>query len=66
MTTYQQPNARETEQLWSKIWKPRQHKKADWISNMAKELRIEGCKAEVNIGLLRMTLKNIKLENVRP
>ena len=29
--TYQQPDARETEQFWSKIWQPREHnKKAEW------------------------------------
>ncbi len=25
--TYQQPDARETEQFWSKIWQPRKHNK---------------------------------------
>ena len=34
--TYQQPEARETEQFLSKVWKLREHNKrvADWISNM--------------------------------
>ena len=25
--TYQQPNAKETERFWTKIWQPKQHKK---------------------------------------
>ena len=41
--TYQQPDARETERFWTKIWQPRKHKeKAEWINNMTKEL--EGSK----------------------
>ena len=43
-------------------------KKVEWINNMAKELERleEGPKAEMHINLLRMTLKNIKLENPKP
>ena len=38
MKIYQQPDARETEKFWGKIWQPREHnKKAEWIRNM-KEL----------------------------
>ena len=37
--TYQQPDARETEQFWTKIWQPREHnEKAEWINNITKEL----------------------------
>ena len=39
---HQQPDARETEQFWSKLWQPREHnKKAEWINNIAKELELE-------------------------
>ena len=32
MKIYQQPDARETEQFWTKIWKPSEHyEKAEWI-----------------------------------
>ena len=58
--TYQQPDSREAEQFWSKIWKPREHnKKSEWIGNMAKDLEglEEGPKAEIHIDLLRTTLK---------
>ena len=67
--SYQQPDARETEQFWCKIWRPREHnKKAEWISNVTKELEglEEGPEAEIHIDLLRITLKNIKLENPWP
>ena len=67
--TYQQPDARETEQFCTKIWQPREDKKkAEWINNMTKELEglEEGPKAETHIDLLKTTLKNIKLEKVRP
>ena len=58
--TYQQPDAREAEQFLSKIWQPGEHnKKAEWISNMVKELEglKEGLKVEIHIDLLRLTLK---------
>ena len=44
------------------------NKKAEWISNMAKELEgpEEGPKAEIHIDILRMTQKTIKLENAKP
>ena len=43
------------------------NKKAEWINNMTRELQGlgEGSKAEILIDLLKMTLKNIKLENAR-
>ena len=67
--TYQQPNSKETERFWTKIWQLKNHDKKDaWINNMAREL--EGLekvpKAEIHIELLKKTLKNIKLENTRP
>ena len=42
--------------------------KAEWISNMAKELEglDEGPKVKIHIDLLKTTLKNIKLDNARP
>ena len=65
---YQQPDARETEGLWVKIWSPKKYnEKAEWINNMTKELEgiEEGLKAEIHIDLLKSTLKNVKLENAR-
>ena len=58
--TYKQLDARETEQFWTKIWQPGEHnKKAEWISNMTKELEVfeEGPKAEIHIDLLKTSLK---------
>ena len=35
--TYQQPNAKETEQFWTKIWQPKQHnEKAEWINHITR------------------------------
>ena len=64
--TYQQPDARESEQFWTKIWQPRKHKKAEWMSNNTKELAglKKGPKAEIRIDLLQTTLKSIKLVNM--
>ena len=67
--TYQQPDAKETQRFWTKIWQPKKHnEKAEWINNMTIELEgLEGGpKAEIHIDLLNTTLKNIKLENARP
>ena len=71
--TYQQPDAKETEQFWTKIWRPKKHnEKAEWINNMTRELEglEEGSKAEIHIELLKKKKKNakkdIKLENARP
>ena len=37
--THQQPNAKETERFWTKIWQPKQHNvKAEWINHITKEL----------------------------
>ena len=57
--TYQQTDARETEQFWTEIWQPREHnKKAEWISNMTKDLGLEeGPKTEIHIDLLRTLQK---------
>ena len=63
MKTYQQPDAREAKQFWSKIWQPREHnKKAKQISNMGKELKglKEGPKAKIDIDLLYLTILTIK------
>ena len=60
--TYQQPDTRETERFWTKIWQPKKHnEKAEWINDMARELEglEEGPKAEINIELLKKTLKKI-------
>ena len=69
--TYQQPDAKETEQFWTKIWQPKKHNgKAEWINDITRELEglEEGPKAEIHIELLKKkkTLKkDIKLENAR-
>ena len=63
-TLYLQSNERETEQFWSKLWQPREdNKKAEWISNMAKEFKglEEGLKAEIHIDLLKTTLKKYQI-----
>ena len=47
--THQQPNAKETKQLWTKIWQPKQHnEKAEWINHITRELEQlkEGPKAK--------------------
>ena len=60
--TYQQPDAREAERFWTKIWQPKKHnKKAKWINDMTRELEEheEGPKAEILMELLKKTLKKI-------
>ena len=60
--TYQQPDTRETERFWTKIWQPKKHnEKAEWINDMTRELEglEEGLKAEIHMDLLRKTLKKI-------
>ena len=60
--TYQQPDARETERFWTKIWQPKNHnEKAEWINDMTTELEglEEGPNAEIHIELLKKTLKKI-------
>ena len=57
---YQKPDARETERFLTKIWQPRQpNKKAEWISNMTKELEElkEDSKVELHVNLLKTTQK---------
>ena len=54
--TYQQPDAKEIERFWTKIWQLKKHnRKAEWINNMTKELEglEEGPKAEIHIDLLK-------------
>ena len=64
--TYQQPDAKETEQFWTKIWQPKKHnEKAEWINDMTREL--EELK-EIQSGNTHRTTqkdtkKYIKLEN---
>ena len=60
--TYQQPDTRETERFWTKIWQPKKHnEKAEWINDMTRELEglEEGPKTEIHIELLKKTLKKI-------
>ena len=67
--TYQQPDAREPEQFWSKTCQPReQNKKAEWINKMAKELEgfEEGPKVEIHIDLLKTALKKYQIGKRQP
>ena len=60
--TYQQPDARETERFWTKIWQPKKHnEKAERINDITRELEglEEGPKEEIHIELLKKTLKKI-------
>ena len=60
--TYQQPDAKETERFWTKIWQLKKHKEnAEWINNISRELEglEEGPKMEIHIDLLKTTLKRI-------
>ena len=54
--TYQQPDARETERFWTKIWQPKKYnEKVEWINHITRELEglEEGPKAEIHIDLLQ-------------
>ena len=68
--TYQQPDAKETKCFWTKIEQPKKHnEKAEWMNNMTREIEglEEGPKGEINIELLKTTLKkDTKLENAWP
>ena len=62
MKTYQQPDIKETERFWTKIWQPKKHNKnAEWINNITREIEglEEGPKMEIHIDLLKTTLKRI-------
>ena len=59
---YQQPDAKETERFWTKIWQPKQqNEKAEWITHITRELEQleEGPKAEIHTDLLKTTLKKV-------
>ena len=58
--TYQQPDAKETEQFMTKIWQPKKHnEKAAQINDMTRELEglEEGPKAEIHMEILKKTQK---------
>ena len=60
--TYQQADAKETEQFWTKMWQPKKHNKnAEWINNITRELEglEEGPETEILVDLLKTTLKRI-------
>ena len=62
MKTYQQPDAKETERFWAKIWEPKKHNEnAEWINNITRELDglEEGPKIEIHVDLLKTTPKRI-------
>ena len=57
--TYQQPDIKETERFWTKIWQPKKHNEnAESINNITRELE-EGPRMEIHIDLLKTTLKRI-------
>ena len=60
--TYQQPDIKENERFWTKIWQPKKHNEnAEWINNITRELDglEEGPEMEIHVDLLRTTLKRI-------
>ena len=60
--TYQQPDAKETERFWTKIWQRQKYNEnAEWMNNIVRELERleEDSKAEIHIELLEKTLKKI-------
>ena len=60
--TYQQPDIKETERFWTKIWQPKKHNEnAEWINNITRDLDglEEGPEMEIHVDLLRTTLKRI-------
>ena len=62
--TYQQPDAKETERFWMKIWQPKKHNQnAEWINNITRELWPQN--GNTHRLTQNNTKKNIKLENAR-
>ena len=62
MKTYQEPDEKETERFWTKIWEPKKHNEnTEWINNIKRELDglEEGPKIEIRVDLLKTTLKRI-------
>ena len=62
MKTYQQPDIKEIELFWTKIWQPKKHNEnAEWINKIIRELEglKEGPRTEIHIDLLKTTLKRI-------
>ena len=60
--TYKQPDAKETERFWRKLWEPKKHNEnTEWINNITRELDglEEGPKMEIHVDLLKTTLKII-------
>ena len=60
--TYQQPDIKENERFWTKIWQPKKHNEnAEWINNITRELEglEEGPKMEIHVNLFKTTLKRI-------
>ena len=60
--TNQQPDAKETERFWTKIWQPKKrNENAEWINNITREQEglEKGPKTEIHIDSLKITLKGI-------
>ena len=61
--TYQQPDARETKQFWSKIWQPREDKKSRMDKQHRKRVKRleEGPKVKIHIYLLKTLLEKCQI-----
>ena len=59
---YQQPDIKETERFWTRIWQPKKHNEnAEWINDITRELDTleEGYEMEIHVDLLKTALKRI-------
>ena len=55
--TYQQPDTKETERFWTKIWQPKKHdEKVECINNMTR--KVEGLEEAPKVEILIKLLKN--------
>ena len=67
--TYQQPDAKETERFWAKIWQPKKQRKC-WMDKVHYKKARRTWKRPQNGNTRRLTQnntkKNIKLESARP
>ena len=62
--TYRQPDAKEANQCWSKIWERKVHnRKAEWMNNMKKKIKglEEGPQAMIHLKLFRRSVLNWKI-----
>ena len=63
--TYQQPDAKETERFWTKIWqqKKKHNENAEWVNNTISELEglEKGPKKSIHMDLIKTTLKKYQI-----